>query len=288
MLTAMRDLPDFVLEGRGRDGAPRFSVSLGPSEGWAIVAAGDRIVAAVDAGLVSVSIEGSDVVRREDRLVRDLAVASDRVISAAFDPAGALVTRDARTLAPITTRTLGAALHAVAVLDDGRLAASDQHGQVRILDEDEERVWLRRPVAMVSIAALPGARLAAAGLQKTVFVVGERGKLGCWEGLRTIPYRVASSGDEIAASVGKTIWLARATGDTSPLELAAHTGLVGALAFDAAGTLWSAGEEGWIHAWPPEARVRGGKPARSIAGRGSIRALAVTNEGLYVLRRARG
>lgn len=280
----MRDLPDWVLEARTREGALRFSIALGPSEAWALAATGDRVVAAVDAALVSVSAEGTDVVRRDDLLVRALAVSGTRVISAAFD-GGSLVTRDAATLAPVVARDLGAALHAVAVLDDERIAVSDQHGRLRIFDGESERVWLRRPVAMIAIAPLPGARLAAAGLQKTIFVVGEEGKLRHWEGLRAVPFHLVATGDEIIAGLGKTLWLARATSEAAPIELTAHAGLVGAIALDPSGTLWSAGEEGWIHAWPPDARRRGGKPARSIAGRGAIRALAVTDDSVYALRR---
>lgn len=282
-----RGLPNWAIERRSRDGALRWSVALGPSEGCALAvsADGERLVVASDGDLVSLTVDGTDLVRAEVPYVHGLVAVGTRVVSAAFDRCGRLVTHDPRSLAPERAVEIGAPLHDVALLDDGRLACTDHEGRVHFVDGDGARVVFRRPVGMVSIGALAGARLAAAGLQKTIFVVGEAGKLLHWDGLRSIPHRLATSGDEIAAGVGKTLWLARAGSDAPPLELAGHAGIVSALAFDADGTLFTGGEEGWILVWPRAARARGGVPARSIAGRGRIGAIAAAGDAIFVLRR---
>jgi hypothetical protein len=285
----MRALPETVLEKRTLGGALVRTQKLGPSEGWDLVVAADRVVASLDAELFSLDLEldPASLVRGSRPFVRSLAVDGDHVLAAQFDGSGTVSRLSPRDLAAHGHVLIGAPVHAI-VTTPGGLLASDNRGRISSVEGERVAVMAQRPHAMVAIGTLGGERVAAASLVKTVFVFGRDGSKQVWEGLPAIPFTLATHGDTIAVGVGKRVWIASDASSEPPMWLSAHGGIVSALAFDADGTLRSAGEEGWIHVWTPHARGYGPKPNASIAGRGRIHAITRSDEALFVLRREPG
>ena len=289
----MRPLPETVIEKRTLQGALVRAQKLGPSEGWdlAVVSRVGRVVAALDEALFSLDLDldARSLVRVELGVVRSLAVGGESVVAAQFDPAGTISRLSPRDLRAQAQVKIGAPLHSVVTTPRG-LVASDNRGRISWVEGENVTLIATRPHAMVAIGMLRDERVAAASLVKTVFVFGRDGSKRVWEGLPAIPYVLATHQDTIAVGLGKRIWVQRLApgNDEPPTWLAAHEGVVSALAFDDDGTLRSAGEEGWIHVWPPSTRGYGPTPTASIAGRGRIQAFARLDDALFVLRRESG
>jgi hypothetical protein len=281
----MRALPETVLEKRSLSGALIFSEGLGAGLGWRLVVVAGRVIAATEGSLVSLALDGSGRVEETRFGARGLAAFGGELAVGTFGSTGAITRVDPVTLsARGELAAVGAPIHTLARVTDEVLASSDSDGRILLHEGGTSRELAKRAHAMVSIGVLRGGSMAAASLAKTIYVFHPQGGKRVWEGLTSIPYALAAHDDVVAAGVGKRVWLASAASTDAPRLLAAHEGIVSAVAFDADGTLRSGGEEGWIHVWPPTARGHGPEPAASIPGRGEIRAITVADDALFVLR----